>query len=224
MQEVMLKRSCTSDLRRSVRDEEGTIVETMVFSPGQPVLLDERQYAAIAKDLRLGTIVHAQKDKRGKVRTAERQPDPPAPRTPEAMAAETQVGRFVLRYLEDNGFGDVAQDCRQKPQLAGGAIRTAFLADKVLSTGGAGATTDAPSDGDQTKGPAEEGVVGSQREVALHFKVTEGVVKSWRKDGMPGETGRYVLADIDAWYKATYPEPPAAGQPKTKDTANAAAE
>ena len=48
---VMLKENWGSNFRRSVRDEEGNILETVEFTPGVPVELTDEQLAAVERDL-----------------------------------------------------------------------------------------------------------------------------------------------------------------------------
>jgi len=47
--------------------------------------------------------------------------------------------------------------------------------------------------------PADGSVVSSQADVARHFHVSRSTVHDWAQRGMPGEPGRYVISEIEAW-------------------------
>jgi len=50
MHAVMLKKDWPSAFARNVRDEDGKILKRLEFSKGQPQLLDDAEFAAVAGD------------------------------------------------------------------------------------------------------------------------------------------------------------------------------
>lgn len=54
---VKLARAGSGAFHRSVRDEKGNIIETMVFQPSEVYALDDAQAAAVKRDIDIGTLV-----------------------------------------------------------------------------------------------------------------------------------------------------------------------
>lgn len=48
---VMLKPNWGGNFQRSVRDADGQIIETLVFTPGDPMPLTDEQYEAVSRDI-----------------------------------------------------------------------------------------------------------------------------------------------------------------------------
>jgi len=49
-------------------------------------------------------------------------------------------------------------------------------------------------------------IVATQADLARHFKVERSTIHTWVQKGMPGEPGRYVIEDVDAWRKTQQDE------------------
>lgn len=52
--------------------------------------------------------------------------------------------------------------------------------------------------------PTDGSVVETQADLARHYKVERSTIHGWIQKGMPGEPGRYVIADIDVWRSAQF--------------------
>lgn len=57
MHAVMLKPSWPASFTRSVRDKDSKILKTLVFSEGDPQLLDDMEFAAVKKDLGVSLVM-----------------------------------------------------------------------------------------------------------------------------------------------------------------------
>lgn len=56
-------------------------------------------------------------------------------------------------------------------------------------------------------GPYPNFALRTQRDVAAHFGVSRRTVAEWIKEGAPGRTGDYRVAEIEAWRKLRYNNP-----------------
>jgi hypothetical protein len=88
---AMPKRGVDAPFRRSVRDSKGTIVETIVFPRGEPIELDDVQFAAVAADIKKGALKSYDADR---------------PRTPEQI-------REQIRAEEDEAERIATEDRRR---------------------------------------------------------------------------------------------------------------
>jgi hypothetical protein len=50
--------------------------------------------------------------------------------------------------------------------------------------------------------PPDGSIVETQADLARCFKVERSTIHTWAQKGMPGEPGRYIVADVEAWRKA----------------------
>lgn len=54
--------------------------------------------------------------------------------------------------------------------------------------------------------PLDGSIVETQADLARHYKVERSTIHTWAQKGMPGEPGRYVIAEIDDWRKSQQEE------------------
>jgi hypothetical protein len=63
--------------------------------------------------------------------------------------------------------------------------------------------------------PVDGSVVATQADLSRHYKVERSTIHTWIQKGMPGEPGRYVIADIDEWRKSQHDDEALLSSPLT---------
>lgn len=118
---VMLRQSAAGAFRRSVRQrrtkspgDQGEIIKTLIFEPGMPVTLNEKEFAAVADDLG-HALVEVEMERRPDGGERPRQVTPePAPMPPAAKnvapAAEDDEPDDLGEDLEEDLDGDLDGD------------------------------------------------------------------------------------------------------------------